>query len=296
MQLPPRAHILNASMLINTDLLLASSVSDVACRYRDADVMLYALGVGFAGDGANPRELDYAYEGRALKVVPTLACNLLDYRFLGESGWDADAVEIVEQKLELYRPLPDAADLRADQRVVAVLDHGRDRGVSVMVESEVRIANDGTVLFTHAAELLAGGRGTGRPSGSGPLPHRLPDREADLTCDLRASGQQALLFRLTGDRRSYYADPMVARAGGLPAPPIHEQCIAGIACRAILQTICDYDFTLVAGFDLRYTGQLFPGETLATEMWQERNIVSFRAIVRERNAVVVDNGKCTLAV
>ena len=69
-----------------------------------------------------------------------------------------------------------------------------------------------------------------------------------------------------------------------------------MACRSILSTICDYDFTLVSGFDLRFTGTLYPGEELQTEMWQERNIVSFRSVATARNEVVIDNGKCTLAV
>lgn len=279
---------------LSTDSLLMAGVNDVTCRYRDTDSILYALGVGFAADPTNPKELDYAYEGRALRVVPTMACNLVDFSFLEDSGWNTDAVDVIEQKLELYRPMPDSADLRVDQRVVSVMEHG-DGGVHVMVESEARMANDGTVLFTLATTLLAGG-GTASAAGiAGPLPHKLPDREADLVCDLAATAQQPLLFRLTGDRRAHFADPYVARALGLPATPLHEQCVSGMACRAILRTICDYDFTLVAGFELRITGNLFPGEVLTTEMWQERNIVSFRATVRERDAVIIDNGKCTLA-
>ena len=91
-----------------------------------------------------------------------------------------------------------------------------------------------------------------------------------------------------------HADPEVARAAGFRAPLLQARCTAGLACRAILKTICDYDYTLIKSFDVHFTGAVYPGETLTTDMWQERNVVSFRCTVRERDAVVLDNGKCTL--
>jgi acyl dehydratase len=46
--------------------------------------------------------------------------------------------------------------------------------------------------------------------------------------------------------------------------------------------------------EARFVAPAYPGETVTTEMWQERNIVSFRCSVKARKTVVVDNGKCTL--
>jgi acyl dehydratase len=46
---------------------------------------------------------------------------------------------------------------------------------------------------------------------------------------------------------------------------------------------------------MRFSAPVFPGDVLTTEMWQDRNIVSFRCRVRERDTVVINNGKCTLA-
>jgi hypothetical protein len=40
---------------------------------------------------------------------------------------------------------------------------------------------------------------------------------------------------------------------------------------------------------------VYPGDTVTTEMWQDRNIVSFRCLVKARDAVVINNGKCTLS-
>ena len=192
-------------MTFNFDALLASGVNDLPCRYDTEHAIQYALGVGFARDGADRRELDYVYEGRGLRTVPAMAGALLNNDFLASSGWDASRVFVAEQKLELYRPLPPSAELVADRRVVAVLDHGRELGVSIMIESEVRMAKDGTVLFTLGNTLLAGADGGfGGPEGSGPLPHKLPDRDADLSCELPIYRNQPLIFRLCGDRGPLY--------------------------------------------------------------------------------------------
>ena len=51
---------------------------------------------------------------------------------------------------------------------------------------------------------------------------------------------------------------------------------------------------LIAGFDVRFSSPVFPGDTITTEMWQDGNVVSFRCRVRDRNAVVINGGRCTL--
>ncbi len=287
---------MTASVTANFDGLSTASVNDVELAYQDTDVMLYALGVGFGQPAADGRELDFIYEGRGLKAVPSMAGTLVSHDFLEDCGLDTARITLSAQKLELYRPLPPNAKMRADSRVVAVLDHGREQGLSITVESEVRLARDATVLFTLARTFDTGPGDVRGPRGDGPAPHPLPTREPDLGCELVAHTTLPYIFRLRGERHERYADDASARAQGLPRAPLQEQCVAGMACRAILQTICEYDYTLIGGFDLRFVGQLYPGESLVTEMWQDRNIVSFRCVVAERDEVVINHGKCTLAV
>ena len=283
-------------MPINYDSLMATEVRDDPCSYTDRDCMLYALGVGFGTNPMDLQELAYVYERPVLKTVPTMANMLLASDFLSNCGWDYNKVLHAEQRLELYRPLPASAELLADRRVIAVYDKGANRGAKIQIESEVRLAKDGTVLFTLGNTLIArGDGGFGGPKGSGPLPHRLPKREPDLVCELATRPDQALLFRLSGDRNPLHAHPEAARSAGFPGPLLHGRCTAGIACRAILRTICEYDFTLVTGFDVRFSSPVYPGDVLTTEMWQDRNVISFRCSVRERNKIVINNGKCTLA-
>lgn len=62
-----------------------------------------------------------------------------------------------------------------------------------------------------------------------------------------------------------------------------------------MKTMCDYDPARIAGFDVRFTSPVFPGETLATEMWRDGGVISYRTRAVERDAVVLDHGRATLA-
>lgn len=283
-------------MALNYEQLIATTSNDLERIYTDTESMLYAQSIGFGRDAVDRKELAYVYEqGSPLQTVPTLASAIVPDMFPPDLGWDYSQVLHVEQRLQLYRPLPPAADLRLDKRVVDVFDRGPKRGALFLFEVEGRLAKDDTVVFTQGATVLArGDGGFGGPSGSGPKPHRPPRREPDLSCDTPTRADQALLFRLNGDRNPLHADPDAAAAAGFSIPILHGLCSYGIACRAILKTICDYDHTLIEGFDARFSLPVLPGDTITTDMWQDGNIVSFQCSVKERDCVVIRNGKCTL--
>jgi acyl dehydratase len=292
---PPQIIQPKQNMPINYDALMASSVVDEALQYSEKDVILYALAVGFGRDPLNTRELPFVYEGAGLHTVPTMAAMLLPGRFIQNCGWDFEKVLHSALRIELYRPLPAAARLLMNRRVASVQDRGPRIGARIEIESEVRLARDDSVLFSLANTLIArGDGGFGGPRVKARLPHRLPDRPPDLTCDLATRADQALVFRLTGDMNPLHADPGIARSAGFHRPILHGRCTTGIACHAIMKTICDYDFTLIRGFDVRFTAPVFPGDILTTEMWQDRNIISFRCIVKNRGVTVISNGCCTL--
>lgn len=282
-------------MPLNFDALLATTVTDQPFEYTERDTILYAIGVGFGSDPMSRRELPFVYEKPGLHTVPSMAAMLVAGDFFVNCGWDYNSVLHGGQHLDIYRPLPAAGKLLANRRISSIIDRGARKGVRIELESEVRLARDDTVLFTLRTILLArGDGGQNGPTGIVPLPHRLPKRDPDLSCDLPTRADQALLFRLSGDLNPLHADPDVAAAAGFPRPILHGRCTSGIACRAILQTICDYDFTLITGFEVRFTAPVFPGDIITTEMWQDRNVISFRCKVKERNVTVINNGRCML--
>jgi acyl dehydratase len=282
-------------MPLDYDSLMTTAITDAEYSYTDQDAMLYAMGVGFGSDPLNEQELSYVYE-KHLSTVPTLATIVASESLLADCGWDYSQMLHGQQWLELYRPLPAAAELIASHRVAAAYDKGPGRGAVICIETDARLKKDDTALFTLGSTLMArGDGGFGGPSGSPPAPHRVPVREPDLSCDLLVRPDQALIYRLSGDRNPLHVDLQVAGAAGFDKPILHGLCTYGIACRAILKTICDYDFTLITGFDARFSAPVMPGDLLTTEMWQERNVVSFRCSVKARDVIVIKNGKCTLS-
>ena len=283
-------------MPLEYDKLLSTVELDLPFTYTDADAMLYALAIGMGRDPVDTRELPYVYEqGEPLRTVPTLATVLVPDMFPKGLGWDYSRILHSEQRLTLYRPLPPAAELKINKRVVDAFDRGPQRGALVLLEAEGRLASDDTVLFTMGCSIVArGDGGFGGPRGKGIPPHRVPRREPDLSCDIETRADQALLYRLTGDRNPLHADPSRARALGFDRPILHGLCTLGVACNAILQTICDYDYTLIEQFDARFSAPVMPGDTITTDMWQDGNVVSFSCSVKERDATVLRNGKCTL--
>ena len=283
-------------MPLEYDKLLSTVENDLPFSYTDADTMLYALAIGMGRDPLDTRELAYVYEqGESLKTVPTLATILVPDMFPQGLGWDYSQILHSEQRLTLYRPLPPAAELKINKRVVDAFDRGPARGALVLLEAEGRRASDDTVLFTMGCSIMArGDGGFGGPRGKGIPPHRVPRREPDLSCDIDTREDQALLYRLTGDRNPLHADPQRAHALGFERPILHGLCTFGVACNAVLQTICDYDHTLIEQFDARFSSPVSPGDTITTDMWQDGNVISFSCTVKDRGEVVLRNGKCTL--
>ena len=209
-------------MPLDYDALMNTRVADRPTNYADKDVMLYALGLGFGGNPMDEDELPYVFEDRGLKVMPTMASVLTSGDLLADCGWDYSLVVLVEQKLDLYRPLPAKGRMLTDTRVVSVIDKGPDSGALICVESETRLAKDDTALFTVGSTVIArGDGGFGGPPDKGSETHKLPQREPDLGCDLDTRPDQALLFRLCRDRNPLHADPSLARQAGFEKPILH---------------------------------------------------------------------------
>ena len=276
--------------------LMAVALEDQPINYTSRDAILYALGVGFGSDPELGKELSYVFERPLLKTLPTLATMLPGLDFPKDAAWDGRQALHIGQRLEMYRPLPAASNLLANQRVIAVDDGGPKYGMCIVVQSDVRLASDETAVFKLVSTLVTPADGAySRPLAAATTPHRLPTRSPDLSCSIATRVDQALLFRLSGDSNPLHADLDAAQAAGFTGPLLHGRCLLGIASRAILRTICDYDHTLITGIEAAFVAPAYPGDVLTTDMWQERNIVSFRCSVKDRRTIVVDNGKCTLS-
>jgi 3-hydroxyacyl-CoA dehydrogenase/3a,7a,12a-trihydroxy-5b-cholest-24-enoyl-CoA hydratase len=65
-----------------------------------------------------------------------------------------------------------------------------------------------------------------------------------------------------------HADPDFAKMGGYDRPILHGLCTFGHAGRAVLQAWCGNDPARLKSFEVRFSGVVFPGETITTDMWQ----------------------------
>ncbi|MBC7102729.1 MAG: MaoC family dehydratase N-terminal domain-containing protein [Parvibaculum sp.] len=281
-------------MAIDYDKLMSLKAEGQEFSYGDRETMLYALGIGFGRDPLDAKELPFVYE-KNLKTVPTLATVVAwGAGAIGDSGINYAMVVHGEQRLKLYKPLPIAAKLLADSRVVGAWDKGEGKGAIIVTETDLSEKGGGKLCTLTSTIFARGDGGFGGPREGAPEPHKLPERQPDMSVDAETKPDQALLYRLSGDRNPLHSDPEFAKAVGFPKPILHGLCTYGTCCRAIISGALDYDPTQITGFDVRFSAPVFPGDTVTVDIWKEKGLISFRARVKERDAVVINNGRCTL--
>jgi acyl dehydratase len=282
-------------MPLDYDKIMQLKLEGEPFRYTERDTMLYALGIGFMRDPLNAKELPFVYEN-GLRAVPTMA-TVLAFAQSAIARTGANFLMLVhgEQRLTLHKPLPTAAELVPEDRIVGAYDKGKDKGALIISEKVIRDKATGEKLCTLSATAFArGDGGFGGPKEGAPEPHPIPTRAPDLVHEADTRPDQAFLYALSGDRNPLHRDPNVAKMAGFPRPILHGLCTYGTACRSVLSTVCDYDPARIAGFDARFSAVVFPGETIVTEMWVDGPVLSFRSRVKEREVVCLNNGKCTL--
>jgi len=259
------------------------------------DVILYHLGLGAGVPPTDPGELEYCYEQK-LKVLPSFGVvpvfgTLMS--ILSVPGMQVNPMMILhgEQDLEIHKPIPSVAVVSHTARVTDIFD--RVKGASVVVEARTRDAS-GEPLFTNRFSTYIRGEG-GFGGERGPRPGNLPpEREPDHVIESPTSPQQALLYRLSGDKNPLHADPSFAAMGGFDRPILHGLCTFGIACKAVVDHALDGDVTQVARYQARFSGVIFPGETIVTSMWREGEQVLLRAVSKERESPALTNAAITI--
>jgi acyl dehydratase len=102
--------------------------------------------------------------------------------------------------------------------------------------------------------------------------------------------QQALLYRLCGDRNPLHSDPEFAAAAGFSQPILHGLCTYGMTCKAIIDALLDGDAGAVAAYGARFAGVAYPGETLKVGIWKDDNRLLANVVAPSRDNAVVLSG------
>ena len=273
--------------------------------FEEKDVMLYALGVGMGADPLDAEELRFVYE-RDLKVVPTAATVLAAAARETAAAPDMppghrpsriNFLMVVhgEQKIELHRPLPTSGSFTTTSRTIGAYDTGEGKG-AVLFNETVWTNEAGDKIATLTGSTFArGDGGFGGPNQGAPVPHPTPTRPADLSLDFATRPDQALLYRLNGDRNPLHSDPEVAAKAGFPRPILHGLCTYGLTCRAILRGITGYDPEPILSHQARFSAPVFPGDTVTVDLWRDGKEIAFEARVKERGVTVIKNGLTMLS-
>lgn len=280
--------------------VMSLKTEGVPYAWSDREVMLYALGIGMGEDPLNEKELLFVNEGyytkKPLKVVPTFASVCTWGANPGPI--DLNRVMVVDggRDISFHRPLPVTGKVTADSSVLGVYDKGKDKGAVIQRQTVVKDAASGEKLATLVSSTFArGDGGFGGPSEGQPEPHQVPTRSPDMSVDIAIRPNQALIYRLSGDRNPLHSDPEFASRAGFKMPILHGMCTYGLTCRAVLQTYADYDPAAFKRHAVRFSSPVFPGETITVDLWKDGKNVSFEARIKARNVTVVKNGLTELA-
>jgi acyl dehydratase len=266
--------------------------------WTSKDSLLYALGVGAGASDPTGFELEFTTEnsdGIEQKALPTMPV------VLGGTGgggpmnaigtFDWAMLVHGEQGITLHKPVPVAGTAVVQGKVAGMYDKGK--AAVVLLESEAREPGGDLLWTTTMSAFIRGEGGWGGdrgPSGPRNVP---PDRAPDDVVSYTTRTDQALLYRLNGDRNPLHSDPTFAARAGFPKPILHGLCTYGFTGRALLHAVCGSDPARFKSIEGRFSHPVMPGDTLDVKVWVDGNEAIFQTVVGDNT--VIDSGKLVFA-
>ncbi|MCY3859578.1 MAG: MaoC/PaaZ C-terminal domain-containing protein [Gammaproteobacteria bacterium] len=277
-------------MSINPDAV-GETGGPVSRRWNSTDALLYAVGVGAGTD-----ELQFTTENTAdvpQRVLPTFAV------IIGGGGAPMQKIGDFNRALmvhgfmgiELFDEIPADGEIESSGSISGIWD----KGSAAVVETTSTSVNKATgkpLLKTVSQLFLRGEGGWGGDRGPS-LKVEYPDSEPTHSVTYKTREDQALTYRLSGDRNPLHSDPKFAAMGGFDKPILHGLCTYGFTGRALLQALCDGDPSRFRAMSGRFSRPVIPGDELTVSMWQDGNDAVFRT-TNQNGDVVLDQGMCTV--
>ncbi|AIY44972.1 MaoC family dehydratase [Mycolicibacterium fortuitum] len=259
-------------MPIDLDKALGAELEPIEFSWTSSDIQLYHLGLGAGADPMDERELRYLVDDTP-QVLPTFGNVAASFHMTEPPkvqfpGIDIELSKVLHasEAVSAPGPIPTSGTAKSVQRFTEIWDKGK---AAVIVSESTVTDESGKVLWTTKRSIFARGEG-GFGGERGPATsNELPDRAPDVEIALPTLPQQALLYRLCGDRNPLHSDPAFAKAAGFDRPILHGLCTYGIGCKAIVDNLLDGDVSQVASYGARFAGVVIPGETLQANIWKE---------------------------
>ena len=200
-----------------------------------------------------------------------------------------------------YRFPPQDTDLRGGEdlrilggarfgKVAAIYD--KTKSAVVIIEGTSTLEGTSEPLFKATTTVVLRGEG-GWGGDRGPsLKTAPPEKAPDHSVTYQTSPDQALIYRLSGDRNPLHSDPAFAAMGGFDRPILHSLCTYGFTGRALLHALADGDPAKFKAIDGRFSDPVFPGEALTVNMWatDASGVFTFQTTGSD-GRVVLDGGR-----
>lgn len=273
-------------MPIALDTALGAQLPPVEFSWTSSDVQLYHLGLGAGNKPMDPRELRYLGDGHP-RVLPTFgnvapSFHDTDPPSVSFPGIDIELSKVLHASEAIFAPeqIPPTGSGIAVTRFTDIWD----KGDAAVIWSETTVTTPaGKLLWTQRRSIFARGEGGfgGHRGPSGKV--STPDRTPDVEMSLAVMPQQALLYRLCGDRNPLHSDPDFAAAAGFPRPILHGLCTYGMTCKAIVDVLLDGDPSAVSSYSAQFAGVVYPGEVLQVALWEEPDRVVAAVVAPQRN-------------
>ncbi len=267
-----RREVGDSTMPINPDAVGTKS-EPARRKWTRKDALIYALGVG-AGAVDPLDELEFTTENTSDKpqrVLPTMAVVLgpLGGAFGAIGTFNPAMLVHGEQGITLHREIPVEGELEAVSEITGIYDKGK--GAVVVTESKaIAGGHAASRCSTPACRPSSGARAAGAATAARRAPpNAAPEREPDHSVTVQTRTDQALIYRLSGDRNPLHSDPAFAAMGGFDRPILHGLCTYGFTGRALLHALCGSDPARFKGMDARFASPVMPGEALTVKAWDD---------------------------
>jgi 3-hydroxyacyl-CoA dehydrogenase/3a,7a,12a-trihydroxy-5b-cholest-24-enoyl-CoA hydratase len=268
--------------------------SPITYRFSRRDTILYALGIGAPYNWLDHDELRFVYELHpdfcALPTMPvTYSAALIEDVLKGEIEgirFDPMMLALGEQSLEVKKELPVEGEITCIPVIRDIFDKGS--GMLIVTDVSCYDQSGDLIALTTSSRFI---RGLGNFGGNRGTTAKieLPERDPDAIHEEQTLASQALIYRLSGDVNPLHADPLMANKGNFNRPILHGLATYGYAARAVLRHFGGNQPARFRAMRARFSREVYPGDTLVTEMWSTEDGILLQTKARERDVIVLSN-------